>query len=130
MSYKQHRLIEKTAKIVLDVSKGDTVLMGRFKNMKVVVKKIGKDDYGMPTINGKKAVTFRYAKEEEKTAMLSTKTVKGIISRAYKKLAKGVYGSSSDVRRKQIGDISKWNRERIKEEALKDRVAKMLRGEK
>jgi hypothetical protein len=33
--------------------------MGKFKNKKVVVKDIGKDDYGMPTINGKKAATFR-----------------------------------------------------------------------
>jgi hypothetical protein len=33
--------------------------MGKFKNKKVVVKDIGKDDHGMPTINGKKAATFR-----------------------------------------------------------------------
>jgi hypothetical protein len=45
--------------INMDVDKGDTVLMGKFKNKKVVVKDIGKDDYGMPTINGKKATTFR-----------------------------------------------------------------------
>ena len=45
--------------ISMDVDKGDTVLMGKFKNKKVVVKDIGKDDYGMPTINGKKAATFR-----------------------------------------------------------------------
>ena len=45
--------------ISMDVDKGDTVLMGKFKNKKVVVKDIDKDDYGMPTINGKKAATFR-----------------------------------------------------------------------
>ena len=45
--------------INMDVDKGDTVLMGKFKNKKVVVKDIGKDDHGMPTINGKKAATFR-----------------------------------------------------------------------
>jgi len=45
--------------INIDVDKGDTVLMGKFKNKKVVVKDIGKDDYGMPTINGKQAATFR-----------------------------------------------------------------------
>jgi len=33
--------------------------MGKFKNKKVLVKDIGKDEWGMPTINGKKAVTFR-----------------------------------------------------------------------
>jgi hypothetical protein len=45
--------------INIDVDKGDTVLMGKFKNKKVVVKDFGKDDHGMPTINGKKATTFR-----------------------------------------------------------------------
>ena len=33
--------------------------MGKFKNKKVVVKDFGKDDHGMPTINGKVATTFR-----------------------------------------------------------------------
>ena len=45
--------------INIDVDKGDTVLMGKFKNKKVVVKDFGTDDHGMPTINGKKATTFR-----------------------------------------------------------------------
>jgi hypothetical protein len=49
--------------INIPVKVGDTILMGRFKNKKVVVKNIGKDDYGMPTINGKKVVTFRIVKE-------------------------------------------------------------------
>ncbi len=51
--------------IKLDVKVGDTILMGRFKNKKVIVKSIGKDEYGMPTINGKKAVTFRIPKKEK-----------------------------------------------------------------
>ena len=46
-------------KIVLDVNVGDTILVGKFKNKKMVVKNIGKDKHGMPTINGRKAVTFR-----------------------------------------------------------------------
>jgi len=48
-------------KIVLDVNVGDTILVGKFKNKKMVVKNIGKDKHGMPTINGRKAVTFRMA---------------------------------------------------------------------
>jgi hypothetical protein len=51
--------------IKLNVKVGDTLLMGKFKNKKVVVKTIGTDDWGMPTINGKKAVTFRIPKKEE-----------------------------------------------------------------
>jgi hypothetical protein len=65
--------------INIDVDKGDTVLMGKFKNKKVVVKDIGKDDYGMPTINGKKATTFRLGdkgqnifKKDEMDEMKST----------------------------------------------------------
>ena len=45
--------------INIPVKIGDTVLMGKFKNKKVKIKSIGKDDHGMPTINGKKAATFR-----------------------------------------------------------------------
>ena len=51
--------------IKLNVKVGDTILMGRFKNKKVVVKTIGTDDWGMPTINGKKVATFRIPKKEE-----------------------------------------------------------------
>jgi hypothetical protein len=50
--------------IKLNVKVGDTLLMGKFKNKKVLVKSIGEDEWGMPTINGKKAVTFRIAKKE------------------------------------------------------------------
>ena len=46
-------------KIVLDVEVGDTILVGKFKNKKMVVKSIEKDKHGMPTINGRKATTFR-----------------------------------------------------------------------
>jgi hypothetical protein len=50
----------------VDVDKGDVVLMGKFKNKKVQVKDIGKDDHGMPTINGKQATTFRTTEEMAK----------------------------------------------------------------
>ena len=46
-------------KIVLDIKVGDTILVGKFKNKKMKVKSIGKDKHGMPTINGRKAATFR-----------------------------------------------------------------------
>ena len=49
--------------IKLPVEIGDTLLMGKFKNKKVVVKTIGEDEHGLPTINGKKVVTFRYHKK-------------------------------------------------------------------
>lgn len=45
--------------IKIDINVGDTIYTGRFKNKKMVVKKIGKDEWGMPTINNKKVVNFR-----------------------------------------------------------------------
>ena len=48
-------------RIVLDINVGDVILVGKFKNKKMVVKNIGKDKHGMPTINGRKATTFRIA---------------------------------------------------------------------
>ena len=49
--------------IKLDVEIGDTILVGRFKNKRMVVKDIGVDKHGMPTINGRKVTTFRYTKD-------------------------------------------------------------------
>ena len=53
------KLAKLSEDINLDVNVGDTLLMGKFKNKRVKVKDIGKDEHGMPTINGKKATTFR-----------------------------------------------------------------------
>jgi len=65
-------IVDKTFKsklnedISIDVEVGDTIMMGRFKNSATVVKSIGKDEHGMPTINGKKVVTFRKATKKNK----------------------------------------------------------------
>jgi len=48
--------------IPLDVKVGDVILTGRFKNKRTVVKKIGKDKYGHPTINGKSILKFKIEK--------------------------------------------------------------------
>jgi hypothetical protein len=45
--------------INLNIKVGDTLLGGKFKNKKVVVKKIGKNDKGDITINGKPLLRFR-----------------------------------------------------------------------
>jgi hypothetical protein len=49
--------------INVKVDKGDDVLMGKFKNKRVTIKDIGKDQHGMPTINGHQATTFRKVEE-------------------------------------------------------------------
>ena len=58
--------------INLPVKVGDTILVGRFKNKKMVVKSIGKDKHGMPTINGRKATTFRIPKKDD-TKIINSK---------------------------------------------------------
>ena len=49
--------------IKVPIKVGDTVLGGRFKNKKTVVKKIGKNDKGDITINGKPLLKYRIIKE-------------------------------------------------------------------
>jgi len=45
--------------ITIPIEIGDTVLGGKFKNKKIVVKTIGKNDKGDITINGKSLMRFR-----------------------------------------------------------------------
>lgn len=51
--------------IKLDIKVGDVIMGGKFKNKKVVVKTIGKNDKGDITINGKPLLRFRLLKESE-----------------------------------------------------------------
>ena len=48
--------------IELDIEKGDVILTGKFKNKRKVVKDIGVDELGQPTINGMKVLNFRIEK--------------------------------------------------------------------
>lgn len=45
--------------IEVPIKVGDTVLSGKFKNKKIVVKKIGKNKKGDITINDKPLLRFR-----------------------------------------------------------------------
>ena len=49
--------------IKLDIKVGDTIMGGKFKNKKVIVKTIGKNEKGDITINGKPLLRFRMLKE-------------------------------------------------------------------
>ena len=48
--------------ITLDLEHGDVILTGKFKNKRTIVKKIGQDEYGHPTINGKSILRFKVEK--------------------------------------------------------------------
>jgi hypothetical protein len=90
--------------INLDVDKGDTVLMGKFKNKKTTVKDIGTDDYGMPTINGKKAATFRIPKGEDKSNPQSVFNEVGPNDWHFKAIMK-IWDTANSFARKKIGAI-------------------------
>ena len=48
--------------IDLDIEVGDILLGGKYRNKRIVVKKIGVDELGQPTINGKPILNFRIEK--------------------------------------------------------------------
>ena len=53
---------EEVIKIPIEI--GDTILGGRFKNKKTIVKKIGKNAKGDITINGKPLLKYRLKNTE------------------------------------------------------------------
>ena len=58
-----------THAVTIDLHVGDVILQGRFKNKREVVKTIGVDKLGQPTVNGKPMLKFRIEKampEEKK----------------------------------------------------------------
>ena len=57
--------------IKIDVEIGDIIYGGRFKNKKTVVKTIGTDENGQPTINGKTILKFKI-KKPVKESLLKT----------------------------------------------------------
>ena len=96
---------EKVEDITMDVDKGDTVLMGKFKNKKTTVKDIGTDDHGMPTINGKKAATFRIPRgEEEKSNPQSVFNEVGPNDWHFKAIMK-MWDTANSFTRKKIGAV-------------------------
>lgn len=63
--------------IKIDLKVGDTVLAGKWKNKKIVVKDIGEDEFGSPTVNGKSILKIRIPKLYQKeSAMKLTDLIK------------------------------------------------------
>lgn len=50
--------------ITIPINIGDVVLGGKFKNKRIVVKEIGKNDKGDITINGKPLMKYRIVKDD------------------------------------------------------------------
>jgi len=53
-------------KVTIDLQVGDMILTGKFKNKRDIVKSIGVDGLGQPTVNGKPMLKFRIEKSMPK----------------------------------------------------------------
>lgn len=51
--------------IFIPIEVGDIILRGRFRNRKVEVKDIKIDEHGLPLINGKNIVNFRFDQSDK-----------------------------------------------------------------
>jgi len=52
--------------IKINIKVGDTILTGKWKNKKIVVKSIDTDEFGSPTVNGKSILKIRIPKLYQK----------------------------------------------------------------
>ena len=59
--------------IKIDIKIGDTILTGKWKNKKIVVKEIGEDGFGSPTVNGKSILKIRIPKLYQKENIIKLK---------------------------------------------------------
>lgn len=56
--------------IQIPIEIGDTILRGKFRNKKVVVKSIGTDEHGSPTVNGKSILSIRLIPKDEQPKLV------------------------------------------------------------
>ena len=54
------------AELNIPIKVGDTILVGKWRNKPVKVEKIGKDEYGLPTVNGRPIMKIRLQKKGTK----------------------------------------------------------------
>ena len=100
--------------ITVPIKVGDTVLGGKFKNKRIVVKSIGKNEKGDITINNKPLLKFRLLPKTEDEqldqAFNDAKPVEEETKRDYKKeYAK--YGKSKKAK-KYRAELNKYNRQK------------------
>ena len=103
--------IKKFEDIKVPINVGDTILGGRFKNKKTIVKKIGKNAKGDITVNGKPLLKYRLVKESTEFESFKEETedlLRSIVDMGFKGSIFGdslVYDPQFGVRiYKQTGD--------------------------
>lgn len=65
--------------IKIDIKIGDTILTGKWKNKKIIVKNIGTDIYGSPTVNGKSILKIRIPKLYQKENTMKNIKLKNLL---------------------------------------------------
>ena len=124
--------------IDLDIEVGDILLGGRYKNKRIVVKEIGEDVLGQPTVNGKPVLKFRIEKNlpDEKKSKKTLEAEKNAINEKddrCTRIAKSKYDvwpsayASGAVVRCRKGDI--WKDLKEDEDNLQSKIRKALRDE-
>ena len=95
--------------IKVPISVGDTVLGGKFKNKKVVVKKIGKNEKGDLTINGRPLLKYRLAKKKGTAFKEGRRKKQQPMTRkdAYDKVRKSTMPKSRPMKSKKTYDRKK-----------------------
>ena len=133
-----HQLLDESIDIPVEI--GDTILMGRFKNKRVVVKTIDFNEKGDLLINGRSALKFRIVKKvnENKDEIeviqnfltkhtKSAKKASSMIKKYYKKVKKQFRGDSTrDIAMAIVGyDVIGENKELVK---MYTQAMKMMPG--
>jgi hypothetical protein len=100
--------IKKFEDIKIPINVGDTILGGRFKNKKTVVKKIGKNAKGDITVNGKPLLKYRLVKESTEFESFKEETedlLRSIVDMGFKGWVSLDYISLSkfDINSQQFG---------------------------
>lgn len=62
MEPKDRDLLIQLIEYAIDLEIGDIILAGKWKNKRQVVKSLGTDELGQPTVNGKSLLTVRIEK--------------------------------------------------------------------
>jgi len=137
-------LLSKEAEITLDIEKGDTLLFGRFKNSPKVVKEIGTDENGQPTVNGLKLLVCRIQKKMKKKASSEANLLemaKKWSEREHLRIAlrehlKDTMGAidDDDALDKEMTDLSfisdAYRRSQVKKDLVSKRIAKFMETSK
>lgn len=92
--------------IKVPIEIGDTILGGKFKNKKIVVKKIGKNEKGDLAINGKPVLKVRTIPQKGQMFKETSKEKKKSISKmdAYKQVRKSTMPKSRPMKSKKAYD--------------------------